>query len=197
MLKNSSSIINFRWSSAGWAAVNAGYMTAFKSSPSHRCTILHLQNEQYVVSVTHIIIIYQVCHGVGHCVKNGSCSSSLKWNPVNTIPGINYYVNKLLLLSSTLRMTSMSFSKTAHWCMVCATATAWNSQLHFQWAMAQQPRAETHYIHGDDIEADGWGWGQSDVMGRGWGEKVVPMQLSRPNSPEQKPITRFRSHAVA
>ena len=29
-----------------------------------------------LLSVTHTLYVYQVCHGVGRCVKDGSCSSS-------------------------------------------------------------------------------------------------------------------------
>jgi len=30
-----------------------------------------------LLSVTRTLYVYQVCHGVGRCVKDGSCSSSI------------------------------------------------------------------------------------------------------------------------
>ena len=46
-------------------------------SLSKRSTTQDLGREHSILlSVTHMLYINQVCHGVGHCVKDGSCSSS-------------------------------------------------------------------------------------------------------------------------
>ena len=37
---------------------------------------MHQTGPRIVLSVTHVIYVHQVCHGVGRCVKDGSCSSS-------------------------------------------------------------------------------------------------------------------------
>jgi len=88
-----------------------------KISPSYSWTNLHCQNDRLVhqteprkhsivLSVTHMLCVNQVCHGVGRFVKDGSSSSSsLEWKSMNSINGISYYVNKCYTLSDTLQMT--------------------------------------------------------------------------------------------
>jgi len=56
---------------------------------------MHQTGPMILLSVTHMLCVNQVCHGVGRCVKDGSCSSSsLEWKSVDSINGISYYVNK-------------------------------------------------------------------------------------------------------
>jgi len=69
-----------------------------------------------------MLCVNQVCHGVGCCVKDGSCSSSsLEWKSIDSIIGISYYLNKFSTLSNASQMTTFSFRKTAHMCIVCIT----------------------------------------------------------------------------
>jgi len=44
----------------------------------HQMIESYLERERSIVllSVTNTLYAYQVCHGVGRCVKDGSCSSS-------------------------------------------------------------------------------------------------------------------------
>jgi len=59
-----------------------------------------------LLSVTRALHVYQVCHGVGRCVKDESCSlSSLEWKLMDCINGISDYLNKCHTLSNTSRMT--------------------------------------------------------------------------------------------
>jgi len=37
---------------------------------------MHQTGPRILLSVTHMLYVNRVCHGVGHCVKDGSCSSS-------------------------------------------------------------------------------------------------------------------------
>ena len=37
---------------------------------------MHQTGPRILLSVTHMLYVNQVCHGVGLCVKDGSCSSS-------------------------------------------------------------------------------------------------------------------------
>jgi len=37
---------------------------------------MHQTGPRILLSVTHMLYVNQVCHGVGRCVKDGSCSSS-------------------------------------------------------------------------------------------------------------------------
>ena len=37
---------------------------------------MHQTGPRILLSVTRMLYVYQVCHGVGRCVKDGSCSSS-------------------------------------------------------------------------------------------------------------------------
>jgi len=78
-----------------------------KTSPSHCWTTLSCQNNRLHApdrtyegriascTVTLMLDIYQVSHGVDRIVKNGSCSSSsLEWKSMNSISWISYYLNK-------------------------------------------------------------------------------------------------------
>jgi len=48
-----------------------------------------------LLSVTHMLCVSQVCHGVSRCVKGGSCSSSsLEQKSMDNINGTSYYLNK-------------------------------------------------------------------------------------------------------
>jgi len=38
---------------------------------------MHQTGPRILLSVTHMLYVHQVCHGVGRCVKDGSCSASL------------------------------------------------------------------------------------------------------------------------
>jgi len=72
-------------------------------------------------SNTHMLYVNQVCHGVGRCVKDGSCSlSSLSESQWTVLMG---YLIISTNVDTTKHITDYNFSfrKTAHWCIVCAT----------------------------------------------------------------------------
>jgi len=49
---------------------------------------MHQTGRRILLSVTHMLYVNQVCHGVGHCVKDGSCSSSsLSQSPWTVLMG--------------------------------------------------------------------------------------------------------------
>jgi len=58
---------------------------------------MHQTGPRILQSVTYMLYINQVCHGVGRCVKDGICSSSSlsesQWT-VLIVNGISYYINK-------------------------------------------------------------------------------------------------------
>ena len=68
----------------------------------HQTVKTHLQREHSIlVSVTSRLYIQQVCHGVGRCVKDGSCSSSsLEWTLMDSSNQISYCLNKCQTLSN-------------------------------------------------------------------------------------------------
>ena len=74
---------------------------------SSRSLKTYLEREHSILlSVTRTLYVYQVCHGVGRCVKDGSCSSSsLEWKLMDSINGLPYYLNKCQTLSITSQMT--------------------------------------------------------------------------------------------
>ena len=53
---------------------------------------IYLEREHSILLfVTHTLYVYEVCNGVGRCVKDGSCSSSsLEWKLMDSINGISY-----------------------------------------------------------------------------------------------------------
>jgi len=93
-----------------------------------------------LLSVTCMLCVYQVCHGVSHCVKDGSCSSSsLEWKLMDNINGISYYLHKCQTLSNTSQMTFFFFredSTLVHMHCACNTVQLlWLSRLPFSWTM--------------------------------------------------------------
>jgi len=49
---------------------------------------MHQTGPRILVSVTHMLYVNQICHGVGRCVKDGSChSSSLSESQWTTLMG--------------------------------------------------------------------------------------------------------------
>jgi len=73
----------------------------------HQTINTYLERERSILlSVTRTLCVYQVCHGVGRCVKDESCSSSsLEWKLMDSINGISYCLNKCQTLSNTSHMT--------------------------------------------------------------------------------------------
>jgi len=112
-----------------------------------------------MLSVTGTLYVYQVCHGVGRCVKDESCSSSsLEWKLMNCINWISYYLNKCQTLSNTSQMTFPSGR--AHWCTCIVRATQSNccGTLDFlsPEPCPQQPRALITRCIGSHTAA--WVW---------------------------------------
>jgi len=73
----------------------------------HQTIQNYLEREHSILLyVTCLLHVYQVCHSVGRCVKDESCSlSSLEWKLKDCINGISYYLNKCQTLSNTSQMT--------------------------------------------------------------------------------------------
>ena len=126
----------------------------FPSCPpdNHQTVKTYLEREHSILlSVTHTLCVYQVCHGVGRCVtvKDGSCaSSSLEWKLMDSINGILYYLDKCQTLSNTSQMTIFFLSGRqrigAHALCVqnSPTAAALSTSFLLNHAPLQQPRAE-------------------------------------------------------
>ena len=95
----------------------------------HQTIKTYLEREHYsiLLPVTRTPYVYQVCHGVGRCVKDGSCfSSSLEWKLTDSINGLSHNLNKCQSLSNTSQMTFFSFSNSVHWCTCIKRATQSN-----------------------------------------------------------------------
>ena len=95
---------------------------------SSRSLKTYLERQHSILlSVTRTLYVYQVCHGVDRCVKDGSCSSSsLEWKLMDSINGLPYYLNKCQTLSSTSQMTFFSWKQRigAHTLCVQHSSTA-------------------------------------------------------------------------
>jgi len=72
-------------------------------------------------SVTHMLYVNQVCHCVGRCVKDGSCSLSSLSESQWTV--LMAYLSMSTNADAVKHSTddNFSFRKTAHWCTVHAT----------------------------------------------------------------------------
>jgi len=81
---------------------------------------MHQTGAMILLYVTHMLYVNQDCHGVGHCVKDGSCSSSsLSESHWTVLMGYRTMSNVNAVKHST--DNNFSFRKTAHWCTVRAT----------------------------------------------------------------------------
>jgi len=79
---------------------------------------IHQTRPRILLSVTHMLYVNQVCHGVGRCVKDGSCSSSSlsesQWTVLLGYLIISTNVDAIKDITDD----NFSFRKTAHWCIV-------------------------------------------------------------------------------
>jgi len=84
------------------------------SKRSTECTSQDLES----CCVTHMLYVNQVCHCVGRCVKDGSCSSSSlsesQWTVLMGHLTISTNVDAIKHITDD----NYSFRKTAHWCTV-------------------------------------------------------------------------------
>ena len=82
---------------------------------------MHPTAPKILLSVTHMLYVNQVCHAVGRCVKDGSCSSSSlsesQWTVLMGYLTISTNVDAIKHITDD----NFSFRKTAHWCIVRAT----------------------------------------------------------------------------
>ena len=97
-------------------------------------TKTYLKREHSILlSVPRTLYVYQVCHDVGRCVKDESCSSSsLEWKLMDCISGISYCLNKCQTLKHITDMFHditddiFSFRNTVHRCTCIVRATQSN-----------------------------------------------------------------------
>jgi len=79
---------------------------------------IHQTRPRILLSVTHMLYVNQVCHGVGRCVKDGSCSSSSlsesQWTVLLGYLIISTNVDAIKDITDD----NFSFRKTAHRCIV-------------------------------------------------------------------------------
>jgi len=90
---------------------------------------MHQTGPRMLLSVTHMLYVNEVCHGVGSCVKDGSCSSSSRSEGQWTV--LLGYLTISTNLDDIKHITddNFSFRKTAQWCIVRATQFNCNSAL--------------------------------------------------------------------
>jgi len=85
---------------------------------------MHQTGPRILMSVTHMLCVNHICHGVGRCAKDGSCSlsslSESQWTVLMGYLTISTNVNAIKHITDD----NFSYRKTAHWCTVRATAAA-------------------------------------------------------------------------
>jgi len=132
----------------------------------------YLESEHSILlSVTYTLYVYQVCHGVGRCVKDGSCFlSSLEWKWMNSINGIPQQI-----LDAIKHITDdiFSFRKTAHWCTCTVHATQSKllrrSRLPFSWTKSPTAPSWTHWLQDLGSHRTAWVWVVSQKYWRNHG----------------------------
>jgi len=81
---------------------------------------MHQIGPRILLSVTQMLYVNQVCHGVGRCVKDGSWSSSRlsksQWTVLMGYLTISTNVDTIKHITDD----HFSFRKTVHWCTVHA-----------------------------------------------------------------------------
>jgi len=79
---------------------------------------MHQTGPRILLPVTHMLYVNQVCHSVGRCVKDESCSSSSlsesQWTVLMDLT-ISTNVDAIKHITDD----NFSFRKAAHWCIVC------------------------------------------------------------------------------
>jgi len=95
------------------------------AEPPFTVKTIHWINQtgpRILLSVIHMLYVNRVCHGVGRCVKDGSCSSSSlsesQWTVLTGYLTISTNVDGIKHVTDD----NFSFRKTAHW-YDCAYST--------------------------------------------------------------------------
>jgi len=143
----------------------------------------YLEREHSILlSVTRTLYVYQVCHGVRRCVKDGSCSSSSQeWKLMDSINGISYYLNKCQTLSNTSHMTFFLFqedSALVHMHCACNTGQLLRrSRLIFSWTMPPTAPSWTHWLQDLGSHTAAWVWvvSQKDWRNQGGTSWILAM----------------------
>ena len=85
---------------------------------------VHQTGPRILLSVTHMLYVNQICHGVGRCVKDESCSSmslsESQWTVLMGYLTISTNVDAIKVIKY-ITDDNFSFRKTAHCCTVRAT----------------------------------------------------------------------------
>jgi len=85
---------------------------------------MHQTGRRILLSVTHMLYVNRICHGVGRCVKAGSCSSSIlsesQWTVLTEYLSISTNVDAITHITDD----NFSFRKTAHCVQHSPTAAA-------------------------------------------------------------------------
>jgi len=96
---------------------------------------MHQTGRSILLSVTHMLYVIRICHGVGRCVKDGChSSSSLSESQWTVLMG---YLSISTYLDATKHSTddNFSFRKTAMCLQHSPTAAALLTNTSFQWKM--------------------------------------------------------------
>ena len=96
---------------------------------------MHQTGRRILLSVTHMLYVNRICHGVGRCVKDGSCSSSSlsesQWAVLTGYLSISTNVDAITHITDD----NFSFRKTAHGVQHSPTVAALSTNTEFEWKM--------------------------------------------------------------
>ena len=97
---------------------------------------MHQTGPRILLSVTHMLYVNQICHGVCRCVKDGSCSSSSLSESQWTILMGYLTISRNVDAMKHITDGNFSFRKTAHCVQQSPTAAALlTNKSAFQWKM--------------------------------------------------------------
>jgi len=99
---------------------------------------MHQTWPRILLSVTHMLYVNQICHGVSRCVKDGSSSSSsLSESQWAVLMGCLVILTNVDAMKHITDDNFFSFRKTAHWCTMCLqrspTVAAFSTNTAFEW----------------------------------------------------------------
>ena len=99
---------------------------------------MHHTGPRILLSVTHMLYVNQVCHGVGRCVKDGSCSSSSpsesQWTVLMTYLTIATNADTIKHITDD-NFSLMKTSTGALCVQYSPTAAALSTNTAFEWKM--------------------------------------------------------------
>ena len=146
----------------------------------HQTIKTYIEREHSILlSVTHTLYVYQVCHDVGRCVKDGSCLN-LEWKSMTVLMGYLTISANVRRYQTHHRWHFFLREDRALTHMHCACNTVQllrRSRLRFSWTMSPTAPSWTHWLQDLGSHTAAWVWvvNQKDWRNQGTTSWILAM----------------------